>query len=784
MELSAKELRAYVDPEALSFDANRCVPQTIIGQNRAVAALDFGLNIKSKGFNVYIAGAEGLGKMTAALSFLEKLTKEVPSDLCYVNNFDEPSSPKSLILKAGEGKALKQDVKSLISHVKTEMPKALDSEDYIRQVNEISKTIENAKNRVIKDVSAVAASNGFALQMTNYGVAIVPLENGKPVSNERSLSEEELDEINKKKEVVESALNRAMKELRDLDRALQSSLAELDRKVALFLVGGLIDDLCEKYESEDVRSFLKALREALVLSVELFKPSGDESALEDFIKICEVNVLVDNSNLKSAPIIVEHNPTYTNLFGVIERESRFGTLETDFTMIRAGSLHKANGGYLILPASALLREPFSWESLKRALKNERIEITEVTELIGLSTKTLRPEPFPLDVKVVLVGSQELYYLLYEYDEEFRELFKVRAEFDTEMDKSSMDDFFSFICSFCKKEGLRALDKSAVAMVIEFSSKLAEDREKLSTRFGEIADILREADFWAEQDGSEHIGAESIKKTLEKRRYRSNLIEEKIREAVEKDFIVVETEGSKIGQINGLSVMEIGGYSFGRPSRITASVGAGGEGIVDIEREVKLGGPIHSKGVMILGGYILGNYGSKKPLSLSATIVFEQSYGEVDGDSASTAELCAILSAIAGVPVKQSIAITGSVDQKGGVQAIGGVNEKIEGFFDLCMKRGLDGSHGVIIPKSNVKNLMLKDEVVEAVEKGLFHVWAIERVDDAIELLTGIKFGERDANGKFPENSFNSLVDMRLEELSDIGEKEKQKKEKRQTQKQR
>lgn len=782
MELTSKDVRASVNPEALGFDVDKCFSQRekIIGQERAIAALDFGLNIKQRGFNVYVAGSEGLGKMTAVLSFLEKLAKEkeVPGDLCYVNNFEEVSKPKALVLKSGLGKQLKQDVKTLMDHVRRELPRALDSEDYLKRINEISKTVENARDRVMRDISSIAAANDFALQMTNYGVVLVPLENGKPMSNERlqSLSEEELEELRERREKVEASLNKAMKQLRDLDRGLQNSLAELDRQVALFFIGGLIDDLCDKYENEDVKSFLRSLQENLVHNVRLFKSSNVDNAqvLDDFLKIFEVNVIVDNSNLTGAPIVVEHNPTYTNLFGAIEREAKFGTLETDFTMIKGGALHKANGGYLVLPVYELLKEPFSWEALKRALKNGRIEIEEIQEMLGFATKTLRPEPFTQDVKVVLVGSQELYYLLYSYDEDFRELFKVKAEFDTTMKKDNMDDFFSFICGFCGKEGLKQLDKDAVAKVIEYSSRIAEDKEKLSAHFGEIADILREADFWASQENAEKISARHIKRTLDAVRYRSNLIEEKMREMVEENTILIDTEGSRVGQINGLSVIELGEYSFGRPSRITASVGAGSDGIVDIEREAKLGGPIHSKGVMILSGYILSNYGSKTPLSLSARIVFEQSYGGVDGDSASTAELCAILSAIAGVPLKQSIAITGSVNQRGDVQAIGGVNEKIEGFFDVCKARGLNGSNGVIIPESNVRNLMLREDVVEAVEKGLFHVWAIESVNEAIELLTGMEFGIRDKDGRFPEGSFNDLVERRLEEFAEAGEQGKEK----------
>jgi lon-related putative ATP-dependent protease len=782
MELSSKDLRVSVSPSSLGFDSTECLEQTdrILGQKRAVSALEFGLNIKKKGFNVYAAGSGGLGKMTTVLSFLAGLAKEkeVPGDLCYVNNFKDPSRPDALVLSKGEGKSLRQEVKDLVDHVRKELPRALESEDYLKRINETTRAVERTRNGIIDRVASFASANGFLLQMTNYGVVLLPARNGKPLSNDelQGISEEDREVMTERREKVEDELNKAMKEIRDLDKGLQNALAELDRQLALFLIGGLVDDLCEKHKSEDVKRFLKAVRESIIENVELFKPAQTEDPhiLETLLKMYEVNIIVDNGPLSGAPVVVEHNPSYANLFGRIEREARLGMLETDFTMIRGGSIHRANGGYLVLPVNELFNEPFSWDALKRALKNERIEIEEISEMLGFATKTLRPESFPLDVKVVLVGPQYPYYALYEYDEDFRELFKVKAEFDTVMGKENMDDFFSFICGFCKRENIKQLDKEAVAKVVEHSFRLAEDREKLSAHFGELADLLREADFWASHDGRELIGAEHIKRALEERRHRSDLVEEKIREAMENDVVFIDTKGSKVGQINGLSVSDMGSYSFGRPSRITASVGAGGEGIVDIEREVKLGGPIHSKGVMILSGYLLHHYGTKKPLSLSANLVFEQSYGGVDGDSASTAELCAILSAIADVPLKQGLAMTGSVNQRGEVQAIGGVNEKIEGFFDLCKARGLDGSNGVIIPKSNVRNLMLREDVVEAAEKGEFHVWSIERVDEAIELLTGMDFGIRDGEGRFPEGSFNYLVEKRLDDFAEIVEKKTEK----------
>jgi len=483
----------------------------------------------------------------------------------------------------------------------------------------------------------------------------------------------------------------------------------------------------------------------------------------------EVNVAVDHSETVGAPVVMERNPTYNNLFGRIEKEAVYGALQTDFTLIRGGSLHQANGGYIVLPVEEVLSNLFTYDSLKRAIRDRQIVVEEMGERLGfMTTKSLRPEPIPLDVKVVLIGPPQLYYMLYGLDEDFRELFKVKAEFDVRMDRNdeSVRNYVAFVCMLCRREDLRPLDAGAVAKVVEYGSRTAEDQQKLTTRFSEVADVIREANFWAQREGSPQVAVAHVRKAIEEKIYRSNLIEERIQESIQRGMFLVDTTGEAVGQVNGLAVIDLGNYAFGRPSRITASIGLGQAGLIDIEREARMGGPIHTKGVLILSGYLNQRYAYDKPLSLSARLVFEQSYEGVEGDSASCAELFALLSAVSGMPIQQGIAVTGSLNQQGEVQAIGGVNQKIEGFFDVCRAFGLTGRQGVIIPESNVQNLMLREDVVEAVEQGRFHVYPIGSVDQGIEILTGRPAGQRGPDGAFPEGTINHLVDQRLREMAE------------------
>jgi lon-related putative ATP-dependent protease len=753
----------------------------IIGQERAVRALRFGLDIKERGFNIYVSGQPGTGRATAVKDFLEELakTKPVPNDWCYVNNFQNSYEPKAIKMPPSKGKIFQKDISELISEVRRELPKAFESEDYTTKREATIRTIEEEREKLFAELNKRAQEEGFVLQSSPIGLLTIPVVKGQPLSEKEflSLSPDKREAIQKRRDKVTSDLRNAMRQLKGLERKIREELKKLNREVALYAVGYLVNDLKEKYgDFLEVLTYLGEVKGDILENLDQFigEPKAPPQLpfpwMEEIpFRKYKVNVIVDNSSLKGAPVVVELNPTYQNLFGRIEKEARFGVLTTDFTMIHGGSMHRANGGYLVLPAEEVLRNMFSYDGLKRALTNQQIAIEEAGERLGfITTKGLKPTPVPLDVKVVLIGNPILYQTLYMLDMEFKELFKVKADFDTTMDRTeeNIRKYASFVCTFCEKEKLRHLDASAVAKIVAYGSRLADDQTKLSTRFADIADIIREANFYAAQENSEYVTADHIRKAIEEKTYRSNLIQEKIREMIERGVLLIDTEGEALGQVNGLSVMSLGDFMFGRPSRVTASIGIGREGVVDIEREAKLGGPIHTKGVMILSGYLSEKYAQDKPLSLSARLVFEQSYSGVEGDSASSTELYAMLSALSGLPVKQNIAVTGSVNQKGEVQAIGGVNEKIEGFFEVCKAKGLTGQQGVIVPESNAQNLMLKEEVVETVKAGKFHIYSVKNIDEGIEILTGVKAGERQPDSMFEEGTVNCGVDKRLREMAE------------------
>ncbi len=672
-------------------------------------------------------------------------------------------------------------MKHFVDEVRSVLSKAFESEDYSTKREALLKAIGEERRELLGRLNARAQEEGFALQSTQIGVLIIPVVKGRTLSDKEfmALPSQLRGQIEKKKEELERELRSAFRQFKGLERKANEEIQKLNREVTVYAISYLVDGLTEKYEKfTEVKAYLEDVRNDIIENIALFisKPKAPEelSLLIPLMKEAplrryEVNVVVDNSDLKHAPVVMELNPTHHNLFGRIEKEARLGVLTTDFTMIRGGSLHKANGGYLVLPIEELLRNIFSYDSLKRSLMNGLIAIEEAGERLGvIATKGLRPEPIPLDVKVVFIGNPSLYHQLYLLDPEFKELFKVKADFDTTMDRTdeNIQKYASFICTLCQKEKLKHLHASGVAKIVEYGSRLGQDQQKLTTRFGEIADIIREANFYALQEDSEYITSNHIKRALDEKIYRSNLLQEKIREMIERNIIFIDTDGDAVGQVNGLSVISLGDFAFGRPSRVTASIGLGREGLIDIEREAKLGGRIHTKGVMILRGCLAERYARDKPLSLSARLVFEQSYGMVEGDSASSTELYALLSALSGLPIKQSIAVTGSVNQKGEVQAIGGVNEKIEGFFEVCKARGLTGDQGAIIPDSNVQNLMLKEEVVEAVRSGKFHIYPVKTIDQGIEVLTGVKAGDKGPDGTFEEGTVNDKVDKRLRAMAE------------------
>lgn len=787
-ELSPKDLRRTFNPEELGFDTTEAVePEpALIGQKRAVDAIRFGLGIQDDGFNIYVAGPPGIGKMTAVKSFLEELVKEqqTPWDWCYVNNFDDSFQPKVLRLPPGRGRKLHQHVKELVDLVRNEIPKAFESEEYANRREQVVSELEQKRAALLSKLNEDASARGFLLQARPYGIMIIPTKDEKPMTEDElnQMPEEARKDLNRRRNELESELKETLKRIGKLEREAQQKLMQLDRRIVLHTVGGLIDDLSDEYRDlPQVVEYLKSVRSGILEDIETFKALHDSKsgalaaglaavpwAKELPFRKYQVNVLVDRGDQKGAPLVVELNPSYNNLVGRIEKEAQQGALYTDFTMIKPGSLHRANGGYLVLPVDDVLQNLMSWDALKRALRAGEVHIEELSERMGfMATRSLRPEPIPLDLKVVLIGRPLLYYLLHAYDEEFAELFKVRADFDTTMEctPENTRDFIGFLCSFCCKEKCRHFEAGAVAKMLEHSCRLAEDQEKLSTHFGAMADLVRESHYWAQREGSEFVRSSHVRKALDEKIYRSSLIQERIQEMIVRGTLLIRTDGEAVGQANGLSVLKLGDYMFGKPSRITASVGPGRGGIVDIEREVELGGPIHSKGVMILSGYLAQKYSRKIPWTLSARLVFEQSYEGVEGDSASSTELYAILSALSGLPLKQGIAVTGSVNQHGEIQPIGGVNQKIEGFYDVCAARGLSGDQGVMIPRSNLKNLMLREDVVDAVQQEKFHVMAVGSIDEGIEILTGVPAGEADEEGCFPAESVNGRVSAQLQEYA-------------------
>jgi lon-related putative ATP-dependent protease len=783
-EVPAERLRRICDPSSLGFRTTEGLKpvEGIIGQARAIRALQFGLAIQEHGFNIYVAGLPGTGRTTAVKAFLEELArqKEVPTDWCYVHHFKDPYFPKAMKLPPGKGKVLQEDMRKLVEEARREIPRVFEKEDYTMRRERIGDGLRKKREALFTRLGERAQEKGFLIQSSQVGLLIIPVVDGNPMSDQdfMALPPERKEEILKRRSVVEEELKAATKELKAAEKEANEELQNLDREVALFAVGYLLNDLKERYEDlPQVLNYLKEVQEDILENIGQFRGGGEGSSemllpmarlRELAFRKYQVNVVVDNSGMTGAPVVMEFNPTNNNLFGRIEKESEFGALVTDFTMIRAGSLHRANGGYLVVQVEELLRNIFSWDGLKRSIRNREIAIEEAGERLGfIATKSLSPEPIPLETKVILIGNPALYHLLFAYDEDFNELFKVKADFDTRMDwtEENIKTYAASLWSLCCRERLRHMDAGAVAKVIEHSSRLAEDQEKLSTRFIEISDIMREANHYASSAGSSLVTRGEVEKAIEERIYRSNLIQERINDLIAKGVLCIDTEGEVVGQVNGLAVISLGDFAFGRPNRITVSVGLGREGIIDIERESKLGGRIHTKGVMILGGFLADRYAQDKPLALSARLVFEQSYEEVEGDSASSTELYALLSALSGLPIRQGIAVTGSVNQKGQVQAIGGVNQKVEGFFQICQAKGLTGAQGVIIPESNLSNLMLKEEVVQAAREGKFHIWPVKTIDEGIEILTGQQAGQKRADLTFEPDTVNDRVNRRLQELA-------------------
>lgn len=792
--LPAEDLRAHFEPELLSFDTTaslEVLEDRVVGQERAIDAIKFGMGMKEAGYNIFIAGPSKSGLTYIAKTFIEDQAKQQPTppDWCYVFNFKEQDKPKCLKISAGRGKVLKKDMNEFIDTLQKKIPEVFDSDDYRAKESEVHQAFEKVRRELIDELSQEAREQGFILQFSQVGMVIIPSnKEGEPMTQDdlRHLEEEERLSLRNKSDELHEKMKDTIKKIREAENEFKDKHGKLDNEIALFVVGQLMDSYEEKYQDDQqVLEYLKETQEDILENIDDFKkkPEGVPQQVpgqpagpfpvppkEANFRKYDVNVLIDNSETQGAPVIIESNPAYPNLFGTIERQAWFGALFTDHTMIKAGSLHKANGGYLVMKALDLLKWYVSYEALKRALRDGEIRIEDLGELYGIfSTRTIRPTPIPIDVKIVLTGDPYIYQLLYSLDDRFQKLFKVKAHMSDQMDRKDdkVLECSRMIARYCKDHNLKHLDKSGVARVLEHSIELTEDRDKLTLELGTIADLLRESNYFAGLDNSEVVKRNHVDEAIQKRIYRSNLIEERVKEVMEKDIIWVETKGEKVGQVNGLAVLMTGDHMFGRPNRITATVSIGREGTVSIDRESKMSGSTHTKGLMILSSLFRERFAQKKPISFSASLCFEQSYGMIDGDSASSTEFYVLLSAISEVPIKQGIAVTGSVSQKGEVQPIGGVNHKIKGFFDICKAKGLTGDQGVMIPSKNIRNLMLDQVVVDAVAAGKFHIWPVSTVEEGLEILTGQKAGTLSKDGTYSEGSIYRKADDRLREISEI-----------------
>ncbi len=783
-ELDLDALYTRCDPALLDFETTADLDDgiDIVGQSRAVESVQFAVGMTHEGYNLFALGPAGTGKQFIVEHFLnqEAARKPIPPDICYVNNFEEPNRPTLLQLPAGTAMKLKQDMDDLVEEIGTALPAAFESEEYQARLHSLQQDFKERHEKRLEELQDKAKAKGFTMLQTPVGMVFAPVKDGEVITHEsfEQLPEEEQKRLEADIEELQQELQRILRRLPKWEREVRGKVRELNRDITDFALGHLLDELRDKYaEFPALVHYLEAVHKDLIQYAKEFiqaqepqapPPGGRPQEASPLARRYRVNVLVDHTRGQGAPVIYEDHPGYENLIGRMEHISQMGTLVTDFNLIRPGALHRANGGYLVLDVRRVLMQPYAWEALKRVLQAGQIKIESLGQALSMvSTISLEPEPVPLDVKVVLLGDRMLYYLLCQHDPDFGQLFKVAADFDDRFERNddTQQIYARLIGALARKEELKAFDRSAVARIIEQSARIVGDSEKLSGRIAGLADLLREADYWAGVSGNTTVSAVDVGKAIDAQTHRVDRVREQMQDEVLRNTIYIDTEGSKVGTVNGLAVLQLGNFTFGRPSRITARTRLGKGEVVNVEREVELSGPIHSKGVLILTSFLGARYAANHPLSLSASLVFEQSYSGVDGDSASSTELYALLSAISGAGLKQSLAVTGSVNQHGEVQAIGGANYKIEGFFDLCNARGLTGEQGVLIPASNVRHLMLREDVVEAVRNGQFHIYPVETIDQGIELLTGIDAGERDASGDYPRESINGRVQQRLTEMA-------------------
>jgi len=782
-QLKPNELYTRINLNSIDYKTTADVDNAeydVIGQERALSAIDFAVGMERENYNLYLAGSKGLGKYEVIQRVLQQHipNKEKASDWCYVDNFEEFYKPIALEVPAGKGIELRDDMKQLVDDLIIAVPAVYENDEYHNSAMEVERLAEERKSKAFAELNERADAEGITMINTPTGYTIVPIDNGKPMPQDKflKLSEKEQEDTQAKIDELKEDLKKLIIQIPLWDKETRETYKKVNTDFAKSAVKPFLNALKEKYaEIRTVKDYLDRVSKDIVLNMQFFIPDnsklnmlGGQAAPRSVeLRRYEVNVLVNNGTLNNVPIIYENNPTYNNLMGRVEHISQDGALVTDFTLIKPGSLHKANGGYLIIDIHKLLMNPFAWEGLKRTLYAREIRLESLERMLSLvSTVSLEPEAIPLNVKVVLVGDRYLYHLLKTYDPEFNELFKATADFSESFDRSeeSIDQLAQLISALASKEKVLPINRQGVARIIEQCSRETGDSEKLSLHMGRLKDLILESDYWTKKQNLKQVGKDQIQKAIDARIYRTDQMQHQVSEQILRDIVLIDTDGECVGQVNGLAVYQLGDYSFGQPSRITATVRLGQGSVLDIERETKMGGPIHSKGVMILSSCLANRYARNSPLPLSATLVFEQNYGGVDGDSASIAEFCAIISALTEIPVNQNYAVTGSINQHGQTQAIGGVNQKIEGFFDICKARGLNNQQGVIIPHSNLKHLMLREDVVKAVKAKQFCIYIVEHVDEALELLLGMQVGTLYKNKKYPSGTINHRVIKRLQEL--------------------
>ena len=783
-----------------SRDVN--VLEGVIGQDRAVKSMEFGLSMGASGYNIFVLGPQGTGKTTYAQTVVSKAAskRDVPDDWCYINNFSEWDKPLAISLPAGQGKVFQKDMEKLITNLVVYIPKAFEGSNFQQQKDSIIQKTNKQMTEILRNIDKLARNAGFGIQQAGQRILLIPMIEDRLITPEEfnKLTDEQRDAIDEKRNKTAKEIDEKIRDGQMVQRFAEEKAVEVEKQTAKEAAEPFIEQLKEKYanipaivdyfdkvlkdaaENHEIFSSVRhSLNENIITKLQdaenldgeeknLFEKAAAKDSKDPFTRY-KVNLFINNEDTKGAPVITESSPYYYNLFGKIEYKSQMMTTTTDFTMIKAGAIQKANGGYLILQAKDLLMDPYAWDTLKKALKYKQAVVENIGEQSRfVPTVTLKPQPIPLNIKVILIGSYFFYSFL-AADEDFRKLFKVNVDFDVEMDRTNenIQHYVSFVASMCENENLRHFNCEALSKVVEYGSRLADNQNKLSTRFNIVSEIVYEASALAETDNSEFVDAKHVNAAIQNKKYRSNRIEEKMQEQIFSKKVLIDTEGEVVGQVNGLSVMGISDYSFGLPSRITARTYTGREGIINIERETKMSGNIHSKGVLTLNGYLGGKFAQEKQLGLTAQVTFEQLYGGVEGDSASSAELYAILSSLSDVPIKQSLAVTGSVNQMGEIQPIGGVNEKIEGFFDICSLKGLTGEQGVIIPDSNIDNLMLKDEVIEAVKNNQFHIYAVKKIEEGINILTGVKAGEKDKFDEYEKDSIFYLANNKINEFNKV-----------------